>query len=367
MGFFKNNLLKSIEWTDDSKNVMVYKYPMDCRQIVRGSKLTVRESQVAIFVNKGKVADIFSPGYYSLEASTLPILTQLLALPYGFKSPFYADVYFINMKQFTNLKWGTGNPIVMRDKEFGTIRIRGFGAYAFKVFNPKVFLEQLFGTNSSFLTNDIEQYLRSTLVSSISDAIAESKVSALDLACNLSEFAGVVKENVASKFTTLGLEITDFVIENISFPEQVEKAIDTRSSLGVLNDTMDTYVKYTTVNAMSDAANNPNGNNMANAGIGLGAGLAMADVVKEAATATSKKVAKTVEVEEKEEVKPTTDTTEKKKKVKYCVECGAEIGARSKFCNECGSKQTSELVCPECGAKVSGTVKFCEECGAKLK
>ena len=364
MGFFKNNLLKSIEWTDDSKNIMVYKYPMDGRQIVRGSKLTVRESQVAIFVNKGKIADIFSPGYHSLDASTLPILTQLLSLPYGFKSPFYADVYFINMKQFTNLKWGTGNPIVMRDNEFGTIRIRGFGAYAFRVLNPKVFLEQLFGTNSSFLTSDIEQYLRSTLVSSISDAIAESKVSALDMACNLSEFAGVVKENVGAKFNTLGLEITDFVIENISFPEQVEKAIDTRSSLGVLDDKMDTYVKYTTVNAMSDAANNPNGNNMANAGIGLGAGLAMADVVKEAASA-SKKAAKTSEV--KEEVNPVSETTEKKKKVKYCVECGAEIGARSKFCNECGSKQSSDHVCPECGAKVSATTKFCEECGAKLK
>ena len=364
MGFIRNNLLKAIEWTDDSKNVMVYKYPMDGRSIMRGSKLTVRESQVAIFVNKGKLADIFEPGFYKLDTSNLPILTQLLSLPYGFKSPFYADVYFINMKQFTNMKWGTSNPIAMRDKEFGTIRVRGFGAYAFRVVNPKVFLEQLFGTNSTFLTSDIEQYLKSILVSSISDAIAESKVSALDLACNFSEFGEVVKETVANKFNILGLEITNFVIENISFPEQVEKAIDTRSSMGVLGDTMDTYVKYTTVNAMNEAAKNPNGNNMASTGVGLGAGLAMADIVKEATSSTKKK--EETNKEEKAE-EPKEDEQTKKKKVKYCVECGAELGARSKFCNECGAKQTSDHICPECGAKVTTSSKFCEECGAKLK
>ena len=357
MGFLRNNLLKAIEWTDDSKNVMVYKYPMDGRSIMRGSKLTVRESQVAIFVNKGKLADIFEPGYYKLDTSNLPILTQLLSLPYGFKSPFYADVYFINMKQFTNLKWGTSNPIAMKDKEFGAIRLRGFGAYAFKVINPKVFLEQLFGTNSTFLTSDIEQYLKSILVSTISDTIAESKVSALDLACNLNEFGEVVMETVKTKFNELGLELTSFIIENISFPSEVEKAIDTRSSMGVLKDTMDTYVKYTTVNAMSEAAKNPNGNNMANTGIGLGAGMAMADMVKESIKEVKRDT--TGETSETE--------TGKKKKVKYCVECGAQIGARSKFCNECGAKQTSEHICSECGAKVSASSKFCEECGAKIK
>ena len=142
MGFFSTNILKAIAWTDDSKDTLVYKYPMDGRKIVFGSKLTVREGQVAIFLNKGKIADIFTAGTYTLKSSNLPILSTLLALPYGFKSPFFADVFFINTKQFTNQKWGTSNPITMRDKEFGTIRIRGYGTYSFKVDNPETFLKE---------------------------------------------------------------------------------------------------------------------------------------------------------------------------------------------------------------------------------
>ena len=215
MGFIKTNLLKSIEWLDDSKDTIVYRFPMDGRQIMYGSKLTVRESQIAVFVNKGQIADIFEPGMYKLETSNLPILTQLFSWPYGFKSPFFAEVYFINTKQFAE-KWGTSNPIAMKDKEFGAIRIRGFGSYAFKVDNPKVFLNELFGTNSTFTTENIHQYLKSMLVSSISDTIAESNISALDMACNLLEFSEATKETITEKFTSLGLKLTNFVIENIS-------------------------------------------------------------------------------------------------------------------------------------------------------
>ena len=181
MGFFKTNLLKSLEWTDDSTDTIVYKYPMDGRQIQYGSKLTVRASQVAVFLNKGKIADIFGPGMYTLQTSNLPILTQLMSWGYGFKSPFYADVYFINTKQFTNQRWGPSNPITMRDKDFGTIRIRGYGNYAFKVEKPDVFFKELSGTNSEFTTDDVASYLKGIIVSSISDTIAESKISALDI------------------------------------------------------------------------------------------------------------------------------------------------------------------------------------------
>ena len=165
MGFISNNLLKAIEWTDDTKNTIVYKYPMDGRSIMYGSKLTVREGQVDIFVNKGKIADVFDAGMHTLKASNIPILTQLLALPYGFKSPFYADVFFINKKQFTNQKWGTSSPITMRDEEFGTIRIKGFGNYSFKVDDSKLFLKEIFGSCSTFTTDDINNYLRSIVVS----------------------------------------------------------------------------------------------------------------------------------------------------------------------------------------------------------
>lgn len=345
--FFKNNTLKAIEWLDDSKNTIVYRYPMDGRSIMFGSKLTVRASQIAVFVNKGKVADVFQPGMYTLSTSNLPILTQLLSLPYGFKSPFYSEVYFINTKQFTNQKWGTSNPLTMRDKEFGNIRIKAFGTFAYKVDNAETFLGELFGTNSTFATDDITNYLKSMLVSGISDTIAESKVSALDLACNLTEFNEVVKVNLSEKFSELGLKLTNLVIENISFPEEVEKALDTRSSMGILGDKMDTFVKYQTANAMRDAANNPNGG-LANAGVGVGAGFAMSNMMKESLSQNIEP-AKTVQK-------------------KHCTNCGAEMKKSAKFCPECGEKQVStEGVCPECGEKVSPKAKFCGNCGAKLK
>ncbi len=345
--FLKNNTLKVIEWLDDSKNTIVYRYPMDGRSIMFGSKLTVRASQIAVFVNKGKVADVFQPGMYTLSTSNLPILTQLLSLPYGFKSPFYSEVYFINTKQFTNQKWGTSNPLTMRDKEFGNIRIKAFGTFAYKVDNAETFLGELFGTNSTFATEDITNYLKSMLVSGISDTIAESKVSALDLACNLTEFNEVVKTNLSEKFSELGLKLTNLVIENISFPEEIEKALDTRSSMGILGDKMDTFVKYQTANAMRDAANNPNGG-LANAGVGVGAGLAMSNIMKESLSQNTEQ----------------TKTVQKK----HCTNCGAEMKKSAKFCPECGEKQVSaEGVCPECGEKVSPKAKFCGNCGAKLK
>ena len=345
MGFFSTNILKAIEWADASKDTLVYKYPMDGRKIVFGSKLTVRESQVAIFLNKGQIADIFTPGTYTLKSANLPILTQLLALPYGFKSPFFADVFFINTKQFTNQKWGTSNPITMRDKEFGTIRIRGFGTYSFKVDNAETFLKELFGTNSTFTTEDINAYLKSMLVSSISDTIAESKISALDIACNLSEFSKTASEKITTDFANLGLKLTKLIIENISFPEAVEKAIDTRSSMGVLQGQMDTYVRYQSANAIGDAAKNPG---LGGVGAALGTGLAIGDVLSEGLKSTTKKPA---------EEKPTG---------KFCPECGAKNRSNAKFCSECGNKFAAPT-CPKCGHEVTSRTKFCPECGNKLK
>lgn len=344
MGFFKNNLLKSLEWVDDSTDTIVYKYPMDGRQIQYGSKLTVRASQVAVFLNKGKIADVFGPGMYTLQTSNLPIFTQLMSWGYGFKSPFYADVFFINTKQFTNQKWGTSNPITMRDKDFGTIRIRGYGNYAFKVENAEVFMKELFGTNSTFSTEDINQYLKSIIVSSISDTIAESKISALDIASNLIEFSKVASETLAETFANLGLKLTKLVIENISFPEEVEKAIDTRSSMGVLSDKMDTFVKYQSAHAIRDAAQN-----QGTAGLGtqVGTGFALGEIVK-----------KSIATPENEQ--PVEDA-------KYCPSCGSKNPKSAKFCIECGEKLLQKGKCPKCGAEVSARVKFCPECGEKLK
>jgi len=341
MGFLKNNLLKAIEWTDASKDTVLYKYPMDGRTIQFGSKLTVREGQVAIFMNKGKIADVFEPGMHTLKTSNLPILTQLLALPYGFKSPFYADIFFVNTKQFTSQKWGTASPITMRDKEFGTVRVRGFGSYAFRVSDAKLFLQEVAGATTNFSVDDVTSFLRSQLVSSISDTIAESKISALDLSANLNEFSKEALKRGKDDFALLGLALTKLVVESLSFPEEIEKAIDARSSVGVMGDHMDDFVKYQSAKAMREMASNPSGTGVS----GIGAGLALGEMMRDSIATPSRKSKTSV----------------------YCENCGAENKKTAKFCIECGKKlSTSGKFCPKCKTEVTARAKFCPECGHKI-
>lgn len=346
--FIGSQLLKVIDWTDDSKDTLVHRFPMNGRKIMMGSRLTVRESQVAVFVNKGKIADVFGPGMYKLDARNLPLLTILNSWKYGFNSPFHSEVYFVNTKQFTNQKWGTSNPIAMRDKDFGTIRIRGYGAYSFRVKDAGVFLKELFGTSSTFTTEDISSYLKTIIVAGISDTIAESKISALDMAANLLEFNKMTKEQIDHKFEDMGLELSRLIIENISFPEEVEKAIDTRSSMGVMGDQMDTFVKFQAAHAMRDAAQNQGGG-MATTGVGLGAGVALGQTMAEALKPGEKK----------EEAKEQTG--------KFCPECGNKARKNAKFCPECGHNFQKKGTCTNCGNELKSGAKFCPECGEKVK
>mgnify|MGYP002680511172 CR=1 FL=1 len=183
----RGQLIDVIEWTDSTNNTIVHKYDMNGKEIMMGAQLTVRESQVAIFVNEGKLADVFQPGRYELSTANMPVMTALKAWKFGFNSPFKSDVYFVNTKQFLDCKWGTTNPVMMRDAEFGMIRLRAFGAYSFRVADPEVFLREVFGTSSEYTVQDVEGQLKRTLVSGLSDAIAESKLPALDLAANYDE------------------------------------------------------------------------------------------------------------------------------------------------------------------------------------
>ena len=226
---------KIIEWSDDSKNTIVYKFPLEKggREVNQKSKLIVRESQQAIFVHKGQICDIFPAGTYNLNTDIFPILSKLAGWAYGFQTPITVDIYFVNTKQFTDCKWGTANPILMRDPEFGMVRVKGFGSYAFKVDDAGVFLKELFGTNSSFSTPDITDWLKTMLVSALTDVIGESKVSALDLAGNTLEFNQIVKATIQEKFKEIGLLLTNLFIENMSVPKEVEAAIDERSKLGI--------------------------------------------------------------------------------------------------------------------------------------
>ncbi len=347
----KGQFIDVIEWTDNSSNTMVYKYDMDGKEIMMGAQLTVRESQAAIFVNEGELADVYGPGRYELSTSNMPIMTKLQSWKYGFNSPFKADVYFVNTKQFLDRKWGTANPVMMRDAEFGMIRLRAFGVYAFKVADPVVFLREVFGTKSVTTAEDVEGQIKRTLVSGLSDAIAESKIPALDLAANYDELSNFALQAINPKILPLGLTLTSFVIENISLPEEVEKSMDKRTSMGVLGD-MNKYTQYQAAEALREAASTPNSS--AGAGMGMGAGMAMGQMFANAFN--QQPVQQTASVQQ---AAPAA-------KGSFCPECGNPVAPGAKFCSNCGAKQQSAAVCPGCGQAVAPGAKFCGNCGQKL-
>ncbi len=347
--------LRIIEWADDSSDTLVYKFPLKNggREVNHKSKLIVRESQQAIFVHKGKICDIFPAGTYNLNSDIFPILSKLAGWKYGFQTPITVDIYFVNTKQFTGNKWGTANPIMMRDPEFGAIRVKGYGSYAFKVDDAGVFLQELFGTNSTFVTADITDWLKTMLISALTDAIGESGVSALDLAGNTLEFNQIVKANVQAKFKEIGLLLTNLFIENMSVPQEVEKAIDERSKLGILGDKTDVMMKIAAAEAMKDAAKNPGmGGAFMGAGVGLGAGAGMGQMFAEAF--------KGAQNNDNAKQQTTEGAT------KTCSNCGTSVSAKAKFCPECGEKIPAKKFCSNCGAQVTGKAKFCPECGNKL-
>lgn len=350
MALFRLN----IEWTDNSSNTLVYKYPFknSGREVNDRSSLTVRESQMAVFVYKGQICDVFAPGFYKLDTNIYPILTKLAAWTYGFETPITLDVYFINTKQFTGNKWGTQNPIMMRDSDFGNIRVRGFGQFAFKVDDCGAFLKELFGTNSSFTTEDIVDHLKALVVSALTDALGESNVSALDLAGNTLEFQSAVKDSIQSGFKEIGLMLTKFIIENMSVPEEVEKALDERSKLGILGDKTDVMMKIAAAEAMKEAAKNEGvGGAFMGAGVGMGAGWGMGQMVTEA-------------------FKPNQNVNQapvqQAKASGACPNCGEALTPNAKFCPGCGNKIERKRFCSECGSEVSATAKFCPECGNKI-
>lgn len=348
MALFRLNVV----WNDDSKNTMVYKYPFKNygREVNDKSTVTVKESQVAVFVYKGQVADVLMPGLHNMKTEVLPILTKLAAWKYAFETPITCDVYFVNTKQFTNIKWGTLNPIMMRDPEFGVIRVRGFGAFAFRVDDPAVFLKELFGTNSTFKTDDITGFLKTMLLSSLSDALGESRISALDLAANTLEFNEIVKAKIQAKFREMGLELTNLFIENMSVPQEVEKALDERSKLGILGGHTDTLLKVSVAEAMKTAAANPGGGGaFMGAGVGMGAGFGLGGIMAGAMNSNTQP-----------QSEPNRTNTVK------CSSCGANVPSGSKFCPECGVKLGSKRFCPECGGEVGSDNKFCHKCGNKL-
>ena len=270
MDYLKTQFLEIIQWEDDSRDTLSYRHPDTQKEIKRGAKLIVRESQVAQFIYLGQFGDTFGPGEWTLTTDNIPILSTLKGWKYGFESPFKADVYFINTRLFTGNKWGTANPILLRDPDFGVVRVRAYGTYDFHIVDPKLFLKEVAGTDQHFRLEEFADTMRSRIVSVFSEAVAAAKVPVLDVASRYQELGQallpVINPAVSSKY---GLEIPSFIVENVSVPAEVEQAIDKRSSMAAVGNLND-YVKYQMAQGMADG-----GNNVAGSAAQLGAGLAL--------------------------------------------------------------------------------------------
>ena len=271
----RGELVDIIEWIDDSQHVLVWRFPRYHNQIKQGAQLIVRPGQVAIFVNQGQLADVFEPGTHTLTTGNLPILSTLMGWKHGFDSPFKSEVYFVSTRQITGLKWGTNNPIMLRDPEFGPIRVRAYGTYTLKAIDPRALLKELVGTESAYQAEELNELMRSNICQALADLLGESKIAALDLAANYQELSDKLRTKVDGRIDDeYGLDTPQLIIENISLPQDVEKALDTRTSMGVIGD-MGRFQQYQMGKAITAAAESPAGGGAAQ-GMGLGMGFAMA-------------------------------------------------------------------------------------------
>ena len=384
-----HQFIEVIEWLDDSGDTILYRFPVQGQEIKNGAQLIVRESQAVVFVHEGQVADTFGPGRYTIDGGNTPILSKLGAWKYGFNSPFKSEVYFVNTKQFTDMKWGTANPVMLRDNDFGIVRLRAFGGYSMRVADPQTFIKEVAGTNSHFQTEDIDTQLKRSVVTEFSDAIGEMKIPALDLAAQYKELGDTIRGKINEDFKTYGLEVTKFYIENISLPPEVEEAIDKRSSMGALGDA-NRYMQFQAADALRDAANNPSGG--AGLGASLGAGFALGGQMTNAfaqgnqgggqgtqGNQGNQGNQQTVQPQAQMVPCPTCGKmniagakfcadcgTKMEVGTVPCIKCGAQLREGAKFCNECGAKQ-EKAKCPNCQAELAPGAKFCADCGTKVE
>ena len=270
--FVKKQFIDIIHWTEDGDGTLAYRFPMRDMEIQYGASLTVRDSQLALFVDEGRIADVFPPGRFKLVTQTIPVLTYLKNWDKLFESPFKSDVYFFSTRLQVDQKWGTSSPITFRDKEFGAIRVRAFGIYSYRIADPKAFYLNVSGTRERYVVDDLSGQLRNTIVGSMTDLFAESGIPFLDLAANQDELAARLRAKLADSFKALGLELSAFVVQNVSLPEDLQKVLDQRIGMNMVGD-MARYTQFQVASSIPTAAANEGG--VAGAGAGLGAGLAM--------------------------------------------------------------------------------------------
>ena len=328
--FISKQFIDVIDWTEPEPGILAFRYPMQDREIQNGGKLTVRDSQWAVFVNEGKVADAFGPGLYTLATNTLPILTYLNNWDKAFKSPFKSDVYFFSTRIQTDQHWGTPNPITIRDKEFGAIRLRGFGIYSYHINDAKTFYSKISGTSDIYRVPDLEGQLRNTIIAKMTDAFAGSQVPFLDMAANQGVLAQKISDTLKPAFTDYGLVLDSFVVENLSLPDELQKILDQRISMNMLGD-MGKYTQYQVAQSIPVAAANEGGGSVG-VGAGLGAGVAMGQAMAEAIKQSSS-------TQSGGNAAPPAVGGAAAAGTKFCSECGKPIPRSAKFCPECGKPQ----------------------------
>lgn len=284
MDFIRKQFVDVIQWTEDEDGVLAYRYPMQDMEIRYGSQLTVRESQLALFLNEGALADQFAPGQHKLTTQTLPVLTYLKNWDKLFESPFKSDVYFFSTRLKLDRRWGTPQPITIRDKDFGIVRMRAFGLYAYRIVDPKLFLTEVSGTRDIYTVDDLDGQLRGTIIGAMTNLFAESGVPFLDMAANQTELATRLKAAMEPMFAKLGLALDSFVVENVSLPEELQKVLDQRISMNMLGD-LNKFTQYQVANSIPIAAGNEGG--LAGIGAGLGAGMSFGQVMTGAMAQTA--------------------------------------------------------------------------------
>ncbi len=279
MDFIKKQFIDILQWTEEADGTLAWRFPMQEMEIQNGASLTVRDSQVALFVNEGTVADVFAPGMYKLTTQTLPVLTYLKNWDKLFESPFKSDLYFFSTRTQLDQKWGTPNPITIRDKEFGIVRMRAFGIYSYHLSDAKVFYQKISGTRDSYMREELEGQLRNTMVAGLTDLFGESGVPFIDMAANQDEFGKAMLAKAAPMFADFGLTLDSLVVQNVSLPEELQKVLDQKIGMNMIGD-MGRFTQYQVANAIPEAAKNEGG--MAGMGVGLGAGVGFGQVMGQA-------------------------------------------------------------------------------------
>lgn len=328
--FLDKQLIDVIQWNEPEPGILAYRYPMLDMEIQSGAQLTVRESEMAVFVDQGRIADVFTPGLYTLTTRNLPLLTDLKNWDKGFESPFKSDVYFFSTHLEIDQKWGTSTPITLRDKEFGAIRLRSYGIYSYRIADPRVFFTQVSGTRESFFVYDLEDQLRNTIVARMTDVCASSGLSYLDLTANEASLSAQALEQIRPSFAALGLELTQFTIQNISLPDELQKSLDQRIGMNMVGD-LDKYTQFAAAQSMTTAAANANG--AAGMGAGLGAGAAIGQVMTSAFhPAPGASAPSEIPSAGSAAAAPAAAT-------KFCIACGHSIPKIASFCPDCGKAQ----------------------------